>query len=141
VAALQMMDEPTDASSPVPACACLQRQVVNDEDEDDDAVMKAIKILGRDTPSPHQRKFMKATSLIGARLVAGSTRSAEHEQEDDAAEQAFEAQGVQELGRAYAGLIITRAALRRARGVEIEPKQLGLRRRRKSVKDYLHTHA
>lgn len=60
--------------------------------------------------------------------------------EDDATQHADEAQGVQELARAYAGLVITRAALRRIRGSDTATARTAGRRKRKSVEDYLATH-
>ena len=118
------------------------------EETEDDAVTCPIQMMGRRTPSP-VRGVVRLSSRFGGRdsakkghLVGRTRRGTWWDGpiggEDNAKEQAFEAQGVQELGRAYAGLVITRAAQEKLG--RVEPKTLGLRRRRTSVIDFLHTH-
>jgi uncharacterized membrane protein len=114
---------------------CSQRQKSVEEDA---TINRAIQIFGRRTPSPTKGLTLTTSRLkLGKRFGRANTIV---RGENNADEQAFEAQGVQELGRAYAGLVITRAAAQRVRAVVIEPKTLGLRRNRKSVADFLHTH-
>lgn len=90
----------------------------------------------------------KASSRLGLGAIG---RASEREQEDDPEQRASEVNGVQELGRAYAGLVITQAALRRVHRHKSEAKSRAIlgrsssskrieRRRRASVEQYLNTH-
>jgi hypothetical protein len=95
-------------------------------------------------PSP-QKMFTKAKSQLG-RVRGWSTfaRPASAVQEADPVELAREAHGVQELGRAYAGLVITRAARQKIQTLhkhDDEAKDAKRLRRRQSVDNYLTTHS
>ena len=87
--------------------------------------------------------FTKAKSRLG-RGWSSIARPASAVQEADPVELAREAHGVQELGRAYAGLVITRAARQKIQTLhkhDDEAKDAKRLRRRQSVDNYLTTHS
>lgn len=112
-----------------------QRQIVG---SDGILPSKAITLVDLDTPSPTSRKFRKATSKLMGGFGAIGRSFGQSDLEDDRKQHDVEVQGVQELGRAYAGLVITRATPRRIRS-EVQ-KPIPKRRRRHSVDNYVATH-
>ena len=103
--------------------------------------MRLLCLLQRDTDGrqggPSEVKALRRVKLATARLgfntIARGVRSA--------GQRVDEEQGMLELPRAYAGLVITRAASKKLRGNSSnQPRDVTRRRRRKSMIDYIATH-